>query len=446
MAINKKRIALFIDFDNFNEKENIQKLIEELKIEYDLLYSAAYFSKQPNEKQIDMFINLNIHPVLVITKITGKNSTDINLTVDVMKLVNNNHFDGFCIASSDNDFSYLAQTLKGYGKHIIGSGDDRLKHSYINIFDNFVNVSKLSKPIQPKETSEEFKKLIVLVNKLIEQRKIKDGFADFSQVIQNLKVEMRDFSPKNYGAQNGRAQLFFESDDLKKYFELIQDKGVYYIRTINEIKEETHNLIQKPSSPKDSLLESTLKVLSNLGELHKNEESISFSSFYGELAKQFPEYKANKLKQKFAQHGKSVQKIFVNLFSDTLNFITGPSFLSVGFKKQENKQPDNNNKQEWLKIILKIFEQSPKDSNEYVLLSHIGTELARQKINLAKFGLSIKFNAKNLAKESLNKFFEIKKNWQYSICKSQKLVSILQNKETFISLFCFKTRTLWFAF
>ncbi|AKA49847.1 hypothetical protein VO56_00985 [Mycoplasmopsis gallinacea] len=419
MTLNKKRIALFIDFDNFNERDNIQKLIEELKIEYDLLYSAAYFSKYPTENQIDLFINSNIHPVLVTTKITGKNSTDINLTVDMMKLVNNNHIDGFCIASSDNDFSYLAQTLKGYGKHIIGSGDERLKPWYMNIFDNFVNISKLSNPIQTKENSEEFTELIKMVNKLIDQRKNKDGFADFSQVIQNLKVEMRDFSPKNYGAPNGRVQLFFESEDLKKYFELVQEKSAYYIRSIKNIQtKNTPALSKNISSPVDSLLESSLKVLSNLGKLHKNENKIAFSVFYGELVKEFPQYGATKLKKQFAQYGKLVQKIFVNLFSNNLVFTKGPSnTLEVGLIKSDLEISKTKDKPKWLVKLLSIFDKSPKDSNGYALLAEIGTELSRQKINLADFGLTQKFQSKYIQKEPLNQYFEIKKSGSTTFVK-----------------------------
>ncbi|WP_029512543.1 NYN domain-containing protein [Mycoplasmopsis iners] len=417
MISDKKRVALFIDFDNFNTQDNITRVIEELKSDYDLLYSAAYFSSNLTETQKQMLVDFNINLNLVGVRIKGKNSTDINLTVDVMEQIRNDHIDGFCIASSDNDFSYLVQTLKKHGKHIIGAGDKRLNPSYINFFDHFINVSKLSNPVATKETSAEFQKLILTVNKLINQRKDNEGYADFSQVIQSLKEEMRDFSPKNYGASNRRVQSFFESADLKKHFKLKKVESAYFIKSINnliveETKEETKN-DEKQLTVEDEIISLTNKVLSKMTELRKNETLFPFSVFFGEFVKCFPEYSAENIKKKFSKYGKTVQKIFIKMLSKSFTFAKASKELYIGLLKHNDtgvQNPKNEDKNGLLDMLKEAFSTIPEEKNGFVLFAGLGTYFKKHKINFEKFGLNKKIKAKDLNKSPLNNYVEVKKS------------------------------------
>jgi uncharacterized protein (TIGR00288 family) len=255
----RKKIALLIDYDNFNKFDYFKILFEELNEIGDVIIKHAYYSNLTDGTIKEKFIKLGIEPISQIAYSTGKNAVDIRIALEAMELLNRNYIDCFCLATNDSDFTPLVMHLQKNNKYIIGAGDDKASDSFIKACNYFISVSKIlqskTKPV-PKpngapalpltakttdkkkivpvtpQKDEEMEKLVKVISNIIDSNHEDDGFSDFSWVMLTLNNEIRDFNPKNYGCNNKNALPFFKNY-LAKYFELKTDNNYqYYIRKV----------------------------------------------------------------------------------------------------------------------------------------------------------------------------------------------------------------------
>ena len=123
---NKKKIALLIDYDNFNQEKYFPILLEELNEIGDVLIKYAYYSNLKDQTIQNKFIKYGIEPKSQIAYSSGKNAVDIKMTIEAMRLVSYDYIDAVCLASNDSDFTPLVFALKSYNKYVIGEdiGDE----------------------------------------------------------------------------------------------------------------------------------------------------------------------------------------------------------------------------------------------------------------------------------------------------------------------------------
>lgn len=245
----KHKIAVLIDFDNFNNEEFLKLLFDELNDYGDVIIKEAYFSDinttiPPEEKTQWKFIekmqSLGISPKLQIPYTKKKNATDIRIAIEAMDLLKRDYITCFCLASCDSDLTPLAIRLKKENKFVIGAGVESTPKPFKDECNFFINIDTRIKDNKPaphkaddpqkkphvqaeKYPGKKIKDLVELVNKLIEENKDEKGFAQFSQVIEVLKKRQTDFSPKNYGFANKNTLPFFKS--MLKDFYTIETKG-----------------------------------------------------------------------------------------------------------------------------------------------------------------------------------------------------------------------------
>jgi uncharacterized protein (TIGR00288 family) len=231
----RKKIALLIDYDNFNQEKYFPVLFSELSERGDTIIKYAFYSNFDDKTIRDKFIRLNIEPIAQIPYSTGKNAVDIRISIEAMDLLNKDFIDCFCLATNDSDFTPLVKRLQKDNKTVIGAGDDRANQAFINVCDSFISVEKIiksrtvtkeDKKNNKVEVNPEIQSLIVTINNIIDEDHDADGNAVFSQVMQKIYNILKDFNPKNYGAINKQALPFFESN-LSKYYEIIKDENMF---------------------------------------------------------------------------------------------------------------------------------------------------------------------------------------------------------------------------
>lgn len=227
---NRKKIALLIDYDNFNQEKYIKILTEELEEVGDILIKYAFYSNFEDKTIKEKFIKHGIQPMSQIAYSKGKNAVDIRMTIAAMSLLNKEYIDTICLATSDSDFTPLVFHLQENNKFVIGAGDNKAIETYKNSFNSFISVEKITHQNDKiSKNDNQLNQLIQAINHIISKNHDEQGYADFSAVVQTLKNQMKDFNPKNYGASNKQALPFFK-EKLKNYFELKKISGGYHIK------------------------------------------------------------------------------------------------------------------------------------------------------------------------------------------------------------------------
>jgi len=210
------KLAVIIDADNV-PSSNVKGMMEEIA-----KYGVPTFKRiygdwtKPNLAGWKTVLLENaITPIQQYGYTSGKNSTDSAMIIDAMDILYTGKVDGFCIVSSDSDFTKLAIRLRESGMKVFGFGEKKTPNPFIVACDKFVYLEIL-KSINPVEMSETPKpkqadaiekdtvqnidsKIITLISSTVDDIADEDGWA-FLGDVGNLLIKKRpDFDPRNYG-------------------------------------------------------------------------------------------------------------------------------------------------------------------------------------------------------------------------------------------------------
>ena len=127
----ERKLALLIDSDNVSQKY-LNGIFDELSQYGTVTYRRIYgdFTTSANARWSGKLLEKSITPIQQFSTTTGKNATDSALIIDAMDLLYNSNVDGFCIVSSDSDFTRLASRLRESGKIVIGMGEKKTPDSF----------------------------------------------------------------------------------------------------------------------------------------------------------------------------------------------------------------------------------------------------------------------------------------------------------------------------
>ncbi|PSB31229.1 Maebl [Stenomitos frigidus ULC18] len=143
------RLAVLIDADNANA-DLIEALLKEIA-KYGTSHVKRIYGDWTNTqlgKWKDKLNKFAIQPMQQFRYTTGKNATDSALIIDAMDLLYTHNFDGFCIVSSDSDFTRLASRIRESGLVVYGFGEKKTPLAFISACDKFIYTEILG---QPKE-------------------------------------------------------------------------------------------------------------------------------------------------------------------------------------------------------------------------------------------------------------------------------------------------------
>jgi uncharacterized LabA/DUF88 family protein len=216
-APDSTRLAVLIDGDN-TTPTIIEALLAEIAKYGSATVKRAYGDwTTSNLRGWKDVVNAHaIQPIQQFAYTTGKNATDSALIIDAMDLLYTGNLDGFCLVSSDSDFTKLASRLRESGKTVYGFGEPRTPHSLVAACDKFVYLDVLRRPDKPTEPSEEElahtaparkstselrddAKLAKLLRDGINAASDDDGWANLGSVGSHVAKQAPDFDSRNWG-------------------------------------------------------------------------------------------------------------------------------------------------------------------------------------------------------------------------------------------------------
>lgn len=149
-----KRLAVLIDADNA-QASVIEALLEEVARFGEATVRRIYGDfTSTNSAPWKKFLNKHsIKPVQQFAYTTGKNATDSTMIIDAMDLLYTRRFDGFCLVTSDSDFTGLAVRLREEGLHVFGFGEQKTPEAFRNACHKFIFTEVLRNPETPALTT-----------------------------------------------------------------------------------------------------------------------------------------------------------------------------------------------------------------------------------------------------------------------------------------------------
>lgn len=223
------RLAVLIDADNASAKI-ADGLFEEIAKFGEASVRRIYgdFSKPHSKAWAEILSKHAIIPQQQFAYTTGKNASDITLVIDAMDLLHSGRFDGFCLVSSDSDFTRLASRIREQGVDVFGFGEQKTPESFRQACRRFVYTENLvagasggdqesvptTRPLEPPS------KATPLIKRAFAQVESEDGWIALGTVGQQLYKIMPDFDPRTYGFRQLSALV-----EKTNAFEIDRPKG-----------------------------------------------------------------------------------------------------------------------------------------------------------------------------------------------------------------------------
>jgi uncharacterized LabA/DUF88 family protein len=155
----------------------------------------------------EVLLKYSIQPIQQFAYTTGKNATDSAMIIDAMDLLYTDNFNGFCLVSSDSDFTKLASRIRESGLVVYGFGEQKTPSPFVSACDKFIYTEVLraktdeSKAIAKKSSAKlkQDTKLVSLLRNAVEASSDESGWAHLAPVGSNIAKQSPEFDPRNYG-------------------------------------------------------------------------------------------------------------------------------------------------------------------------------------------------------------------------------------------------------
>lgn len=256
---NEMRLAVLIDAENISSKY-IEIILSEANVLGNVIYKRIYgnWTMQNMSSWKDVILDNSIQPIQQYSNTTGKNSTDSSLIIDTMDLLYLGRVNGFCIVSSDSDFTRLAARLRESEMYVLGMGEQKTPRSFISACNKFsyldilystsvkiteqeeqkgavvekVNDDKKQSKATPKKSKDgtkddtapekkagsNIKRIRLSLQRLTEENSDDDGWIYSGELGSLLNKQFPDFDVRNFGHKK-----FFQFIDSLNLFETKRD-------------------------------------------------------------------------------------------------------------------------------------------------------------------------------------------------------------------------------
>ncbi len=205
----RKKFAVLIDADNTSHA-NIEVILEEIAKYAIASVKRIYgdWGVESLKNWQDKLLPFAITPVQQFAYIKGKDATDMKLVIDAMDLLYAGELDGFCIVSSDSDFTPLVSRIRESGRLAYGFGKRNTASSFINACDKFIYIENLIETKQDKKEDQEEENetfdidtaTLNLIYKAIKDTADDNGWANLGIVGQHINNVRPDFDCRSYGS------------------------------------------------------------------------------------------------------------------------------------------------------------------------------------------------------------------------------------------------------
>ncbi|MDD3615739.1 MAG: NYN domain-containing protein [Lachnospiraceae bacterium] len=199
--MDDKRFALLIDSDNVSSKY-IAGILDEITKYGVATYKRIYgdwTSTQATKWKEELLIN-SIVPIQQFSNTVGKNATDSALIIDAMDILYGGSVDGFCIVSSDSDFTRLASRLRESGMTVIGMGEEKTPLAFRNACTKFVNLENLLN-VEEESAGTTLSQAMLesTIADIITENANKGKSTGLGEIGSRLSNKYPDFDVRNYG-------------------------------------------------------------------------------------------------------------------------------------------------------------------------------------------------------------------------------------------------------
>ncbi|MES2557534.1 MAG: NYN domain-containing protein [Bacteroidota bacterium] len=212
------KLAVLIDADNV-PYANVKEMFEEITKYGTPTFKRIYadWTKPTVSGWKKVLLENAITPIQQYSYSTGKNASDSALIIDAMDILYTGKVDGFCIVSSDSDFTRLATRLREAGMKVIGIGEKKTLNPFITACDKFIYLEILKPQVaipvenDPKKVAintpaparEPLSKIDTEIIKLFTDSIVdladEDGWAFLGELGNMVLKKKSDFDPRNYG-------------------------------------------------------------------------------------------------------------------------------------------------------------------------------------------------------------------------------------------------------
>ena len=181
----------------------------------------------------------SIQPVQQFRYTVGKNATDSAMIIDAMDLLYTSRFDGFCLVSSDSDFTRLAMRIREEGLLVYGFGEQKTPKAFVSACDKFIFTEVLrardeTAPAVKPKTTQQLKrdaKLVSLLRQAVEDASDDSGWSHLGAVGSTIAKQAPEFDPRNYGySKLGELASATQLFDIDQRVQSDGQSRVVYIR------------------------------------------------------------------------------------------------------------------------------------------------------------------------------------------------------------------------
>lgn len=207
---SNQSLAVLIDADNAHPAIVEGLLVEVAKLGVASVKRIYGDWTTPNLGQWkQVLLEHSIQPIQQFRYTSGKNATDSAMIIDAMDLLYSGPFAGFCLVSSDSDFTRLASRIRESGRRVYGFGEEKTPKPFVSACDRFIYTEVFSGKsageqtgVLKRKTTKELRadtKLLHLMRAAIEASSDESGWASLSPVGSFMNKTANDFDPRNYG-------------------------------------------------------------------------------------------------------------------------------------------------------------------------------------------------------------------------------------------------------
>lgn len=207
-----KNLAVLIDGDNIPSKY-IKEMMLEIAKYGNPTVKRIYgdWTKPHLNKWKSVLLEHAINPMQQYSYTTGKNATDSAMIIDAMDILYSGQVDGFCIASSDSDFTRLATRIRETGLTVIGIGEKKTPDPFIVACDRFIYLeilhddeeetgkTSVKSKRQKKPVENINPKLIKLIQQSVTDLADDEGWAFLGEIGTLIQKKRPSFDARNYG-------------------------------------------------------------------------------------------------------------------------------------------------------------------------------------------------------------------------------------------------------
>ncbi|HET9486614.1 MAG TPA: NYN domain-containing protein [Chryseosolibacter sp.] len=236
---NELKLAVLIDADNI-PYANVKGMMEEIAKYGTPTFKRIYgdWTRPTTTGWKGVLLQNAITPIQQYSYTSGKNATDSAMIIDAMDILYTGRVDGFCIVSSDSDFTRLATRLREAGMKVIGIGEKKTPEPFITACDKFIYLEILStedtapdlRARRPKKESLQKmdKRVLNLIKSSINDVADESGWAFLGEVGTLILKKQPNFDARNYGFRK-LLQLMKSIEDIEVDERLSESGGTRHV-------------------------------------------------------------------------------------------------------------------------------------------------------------------------------------------------------------------------